>query len=78
MLKELGFDGVKLDACSAQLNMTLYAELMKATGTAFEIENCHWGGACQTLPPCHVTIYEKLPEAINFRANENNNLNEDS
>ena len=23
--------------------MTRYAELMAATGRAFEIENCHWG-----------------------------------
>eukprot|EP00966_Prymnesium_polylepis_P334610 7389977-Prymnesium_polylepis.2 len=25
--------------------MTLYAQLMKATGKAYMIENCHWG-AC--------------------------------
>lgn len=28
-LHALGFDGVKLDGCGAQRNMTLYAELMK-------------------------------------------------
>ena len=28
-LHELDFDGVKLDGCGAQRNMTLYAELMK-------------------------------------------------
>ena len=42
-LHELGFDGVKLDGCGAQRNMTLYAQLMKATGRAYSIENCHWG-----------------------------------
>ena len=31
-LHELGFDEVKIDGCGKQLNMTYYAELMKATG----------------------------------------------
>ena len=31
------------DGCGAQRNMTLYAELMNATGKAYLIENCHWG-----------------------------------
>lgn len=43
MLHSLGFDGVKLDDCGAQRNMTLYAELMQSTGKAYTIENCHWG-----------------------------------
>jgi hypothetical protein len=42
-LNKLGFDGVKLDGCGAQRNMTRYAELMNATGRTFLIENCHWG-----------------------------------
>lgn len=42
-LHELGFDGVKYDRCNVQLNSTLYAELMNATGKAFLIEQCHWG-----------------------------------
>merc|ERR1719300_1656307 len=42
-LHEFGFDGVKLDGCGAATNMTYYAELMKATGKAYETENCHWG-----------------------------------
>jgi alpha-galactosidase len=42
-LHDMGFDGVKLDGCGAQRNMTLYAELMQATGKNFLIENCHWG-----------------------------------
>ena len=32
LLHSLGFDGVKLDGCGAQRNMTLYAQLMEATG----------------------------------------------
>lgn len=42
-LGALGFDGVKLDGCGAQRNMTLYAELMQQTGRPYLIENCHWG-----------------------------------
>ena len=42
-LHDYGFDGVKLDGCGAQRNMTLYAQLMKDTGKAYLIENCHWG-----------------------------------
>ena len=37
----LGFDGVKIDSCGAQKNMTLYAELFNATGKPIMIENCH-------------------------------------
>ena len=47
-LHDLGFDGVKLDGCGAQRNMSLYAQLMKATGKSYLIENCHWG-RCATL-----------------------------
>jgi len=43
VLNKMGFDGVKLDGCGAQRNMTLYAELMKDTGKSYAIENCHWG-----------------------------------
>ena len=38
-----GFDGVKIDSCGAQKNMTLYYELFNATGRAIDIENCHQG-----------------------------------
>ena len=39
----LGFDGVKIDGCGAQLNMTLYAELFNKTGSPIMTENCHQG-----------------------------------
>ena len=35
-LHALGFDGVKLDGCGAQRNLTFYAELMKASGKVSE------------------------------------------
>lgn len=42
-LHDYGFDGVKIDGCGAQVNMTFYAELMKQSGKNYTIENCHWG-----------------------------------
>ena len=42
-LHEFGFDAAKFDGCGAQTNMTYYAELMKATGKSYAVENCHWG-----------------------------------
>ena len=39
----LGFDGVKIDSCGAQRNMTLYAQLFNKTGRPIVIENCHQG-----------------------------------
>ena len=63
-LAELGFDGVKLDGCGAQRNMTLYAALMNATGKRFKIENCHWGdctasddSSCPTVDWCPFNWY---------------------
>lgn len=38
-----GFDGVKIDSCGAQKNMTLYYQLFNATGKPVGIENCHQG-----------------------------------
>ncbi|KAJ8612698.1 hypothetical protein CTAYLR_008949 [Chrysophaeum taylorii] len=45
-LFEFGFDGVKLDGCSAQRDLQLWADLLNASGPIM-IENCHWG---QTVP----------------------------
>lgn len=63
-LRGLGFDGVKLDGCGAQRNMTLYAALMNATGKRYLIENCHWGdctdsddSSCPTLEWCPFNWY---------------------
>jgi alpha-galactosidase len=63
-LHELGFDEVKIDGCGKQLNMTYYAELMKATGKSYSIENCHWGrcsdsdaSSCPTQDWCPFNWY---------------------
>ena len=42
-LHDFGFDGVKIDSCGVQRNMTLYAELFNRTGRPILIENCHQG-----------------------------------
>lgn len=36
-----GFDSVKFDGCSAQHNMTLWAQLLNQTGRPAIVENCH-------------------------------------
>ena len=58
-LHAFGFDGVKIDGCGRQRNQTLYAELMRASGKNYTIENCHWGdctdsddSSCPTLDWC--------------------------
>jgi len=67
-LHSFGFDAVKIDGCGAQVNMTYYAELMKATGAKYAIENCHWGhcgafkgnvdgSSCPTLDWCPFNWY---------------------
>ena len=40
-LISFGFDGVKLDGCSSQLDLQLYDNLIKATGKAIVVENCY-------------------------------------
>jgi len=40
---EYGFTGVKIDGCSAEKNISLWAELLNATGQPVLIENCHNG-----------------------------------
>jgi hypothetical protein len=60
------------DGCGAQRNMTLYAELMKATGKNYSIENCHWGGcsssddsSCPTIEWCPFNWYVTPPLLVN-------------
>merc|ERR1719210_2155793 len=38
-----GFDGVKIDACGQEKNLTYFANLFNKTGYRVLIENCHWG-----------------------------------
>jgi len=63
-LSKFGFDSVKIDGCGQQRNMTHYAELMKATGKSYHIENCHWGhctnsdnSSCPTKDWCPFNWY---------------------
>eukprot|EP00937_MAST-01D_sp_MAST-1D-sp2_P005381 g5381.t1 len=63
-LHDFGFDAVKLDGCGRQRNLTLYAELQKASGRSYAIENCHWGrctdsddSSCPTQDWCPFNWY---------------------
>ena len=63
-LHDLGFDGVKLDGCGKQRNLTLYAALMRDSGKNYTIENCHWGrctdsddSSCPTADWCPFNWY---------------------
>ena len=56
--------GVKIDGCGKQRNQTLYAELMRESGTNYTIENCHWGdctasddSSCPTTEWCPFNWY---------------------
>ena len=40
-LHSLGFDGVKLDACSQFNNLTQWNAMINASGRATLVENCH-------------------------------------
>ena len=51
-----------------QLNMTLYAKLMQATGKNYTIENCHWGkctdddtSSCPTTDWCPFNWHVSAP-----------------
>jgi len=61
---KFNFDGVKIDGCGKQLNMTLYAALMRDSGKNYTIENCHWGdctdsddSSCPTKDWCPFNWY---------------------
>ena len=63
-LSALNFDGVKIDDCGAQRNMTKYARLMQATQRNFTIEDCHWGqcsedddSSCPTSDWCPFNLF---------------------
>jgi len=42
-LTVFGFDAIKLDGCSKQLDLDLWSRLLNGTGRPVMIENCHWG-----------------------------------
>jgi hypothetical protein len=53
----LGFDGVKLDGCGEFRNLSLWAELLNATGVPVMIENCHWGADLPTHTWCPFNFF---------------------
>lgn len=42
---DYGFDNLKIDGCSDQRDVAMWAELLNKTGTFVELENCHNGPA---------------------------------
>jgi len=52
-----GFDEVKLDGCGEFLNLTLWAQLLNASGRPVLIENCHWGGDVPTQDWCPFNFF---------------------
>ena len=63
-LHAFNFDGVKIDGCGAERNMTLYAQRMRLSGKNYTIENCHWGrctasddSSCPTREWCPFNWY---------------------
>ena len=71
-LAEFGFDAVKFDGCGRLCNLTMYADLMRQTGRAFEIENCHWGdctdddaSSCPTQDWCPFNWYRTSGDSNN-------------
>merc|ERR1719174_1366016 len=76
-----GFDAVKLDGCGRQRNLTFYAELMKATGKNYSIENCHWGrcthsddSSCPTRDWCPFNWYRSSGDINSGSTSWFNNL----
>ena len=52
--------------------MTMYADLMQQTGSAYEIENCHWGfctdddaSSCPTADWCPFNWYRTSGDSDN-------------
>jgi len=56
-LVEFEFDGVKLDGCSAQLDLNLWSRLLHEAGRPMVIENCHWGRTLPTRDWCPFHFY---------------------
>jgi len=58
---DLGFDGVKLDACSEYEDLHQWSAAFNATGRPILVENCHWG--------CTTPNYPKVKPAIHHLSN---------
>ena len=56
-ITDMGFDGVKIDACGTSHNVSLYADLLNATGRPVRIENCHNSWPDFTTGFCPMNFY---------------------
>jgi hypothetical protein len=54
-----GFDGIKLDNCGKQEDLSLWANLIASLGNGkpIEIENCHWGRTTPNATWCPWNFY---------------------
>lgn len=70
---EFGYESYKLDGCAKEYNLTLWADLLNATGRAFLIENCHWGYTLPTATYCPWSYYRSSGDIrANYGAVVNN------
>jgi alpha-galactosidase len=56
-LVKFGFDGIKLDSCGAEEDLSLFANLINATNRPMVIENCHQGHTVPNETWCPFNIY---------------------
>lgn len=71
-LVSFGYDGYKLDGCSAEKNISLWYELTHTLGNGATLENCHNGGRTYTDYPwgkdyadaegCPFHVYRSSPD----------------
>ena len=54
---DMGFDGVKIDACGSSHNISRYAELFNASGRPVRIENCHNSAGPNSDGVCPMNMY---------------------
>jgi alpha-galactosidase len=72
-LRKYGFDAVKLDGCSAQMDLDVWYNLLNVTGAPVMIENCHWGLTLPTDTWCPFNFYRSSGDIFpNFNSIMNN------
>jgi alpha-galactosidase len=63
VLVQSGFDSIKLDGCGKEYDLTLWADLIAATGKSVLIENCHWGLTVPNATWCPFNYYRSSTDA---------------
>lgn len=63
-LAEFEFDGVKLDGCSAAVDLDAYARALGGSGRPIVIENCHWGHTLPTEGWCPFHFYRTSTDIL--------------